>query len=132
MTTITTPRRRSMASRRAAAAGIGSTASFFSAGALNAWIWPMRTATPRSSGPAPPLTGAVRGLEFQLGHEKQIDDADGIIWLGDDERTPAGDRHDELARHYRERSPVGEVDDERPKRLRLVSRSELLDSHDSV
>jgi hypothetical protein len=60
------------------------------------------------------------GFDFQVSHKQQVDDVHGVIRLRDNDGSPTGHRHDEIAMLNRKRPTVRQMNEERLKWLRFV------------
>jgi hypothetical protein len=82
-----------------------------------------------ASGFASPARPVRDRLELEVGHQKQVDDVDRIVRLGDEDSAPARNGHDEFAVADRNRATIGKMDDERLEWLRTLKVAKLLDGH---
>jgi hypothetical protein len=78
----------------------------------------------------PPLTVALHNrLDFQVRHEEQVDEIDGVVRLADKQDTPAWNRHNKLAVMHGNLASVGKVNYERLEGLGCIETTDLRERH---
>src|SRR5688572_22005763 len=75
---------------------------------------------------AAPFRAVRLRLDFQIGHQQQIDDVDRVIRLADVERPSAWNRHQEFLVQYRDLATIRQVQGKRTKRLRVIEFSDAV------
>src|SRR5689334_20288735 len=88
------------------------------------------------TGPCPErsrlLRGGRRRFDFQFRDQKQLDNAEGIIGVMYNDRSPARGLREKFAVRNMVEPPVSQANGKRPKGPRLVNVAKLLNGHSCV
>ena len=76
-----------------------------------------------------PALGSLTVPDFQIGHEKQVDDVEDVVGLVHDDGPSTGGEGHELAVLDTYLSAVRQMNDEGPERGSIVRLPDLLDRH---
>ena len=76
--------------------------------------------------------GSHRRVDFDLIDQEQVDDAELLVGVMDDDGPPARGVREELAVRDMQGTAIGHVDDERAERSGLMHVAELFDRHEAL